>query len=144
VPELLDDLAMRNLHRDKFGQVWSWAGTYRNSEVNTGVAPHEISVCVNGLMQDATMWAAGDRPMHVDEAGYRLDHRLVAIHTLPNRDGRHSRERTDLLARAVHAPRFTWGRVTLDTSSKTRDEYIVSLREEDRVGFTRPADFVRF
>ncbi len=25
--ELLDDLAVRNLHRDMFGQVWSWAGT---------------------------------------------------------------------------------------------------------------------
>ncbi len=43
---LLDDLAVRILHRDMFGQVWTWAGTYRNSEMNIGVVPHEISVCV--------------------------------------------------------------------------------------------------
>ncbi len=50
---------------------------------------------------------------------------------------------TDLLMRALDAPRFTWGRVTLDTSSQTRDEYIASLRETDGEDFTRLAAFVR-
>ena len=140
---LLDDLAARALHRDMFGQVWSWAGTYRNSETNIGVAPHEISVCVRDLMEDATLWVGGDRPMPVDEAGYRFHHRLVVIHPFPNGNGRHSREMTDLLLRALGTPRFTWGRVTLDTSSKTRDEYIASLREADGGDFTRLARFVR-
>ena len=143
VLDLLDDLAARNLHRDMFGQVWSWAGTYRNSEVNIGVAPYEISVCVRDLMEDAQLWVGGENPMPADEAGYRFHHRLVAIHPFPNGNGRHSREMTDLLLQALDTPRFTWGRVTLDTSSKTRDEYIASLREADRGDFTRLAAFVR-
>ncbi len=81
---LLDDLAARDLHRDMFGQVWSWAGTYRSSEVNIGVAPQEISVRVRDLMEDARLWVGGDRPMKLDEAGYRPHHRLVAIHPLPD------------------------------------------------------------
>lgn len=141
--ELLDDLAARDLHRDMFGQVWSWAGTYRSSEVNIGVAPHEISVCVRDLMEDAKLWVGGDRPMPVDEAGYRFHHRLVAIHAFPNGNGRHSREMTDLLMRALDAPRFTWGSVTLDTSGRTRDEYLASLRAADGGDFTRLASFVR-
>jgi len=141
--ELLDDLAARDLHRDMFGQVWSWAGTYRNSEVNIGVAPPEISVGVRDLMEDAKLWVAGDRPMPVDEAGFRFHHRLVAIHPFPNGNGRHAREMTDLLMRSLDAPRFTWGSVTLDTASKTRAEYIAALREADRGDFTRLAAFVR-
>ena len=140
---LLDDLAVRTLHRDMFGQVWTWAGTYRNSEVKIGVAPHEISVFVRDLMDDTRLWVAGDRPMPADEAGYRLHHRLVAIHPFPNGNGRHAREMTDLLMQAMGTPRFTWGRATLDTASTTRDEYIAALREADRGDFTRLAAFVR-
>lgn len=143
VHELLDDLAARTLHRDMFGQVWSWAGAYRNSETNIGVAPHEISVRVRDLMEDAKLWVGGTLPMPVDEAGYRFHHRLVAIHPFPNGNGRHSREMTDLLLRALKAPRFTWGRVTLDTPSKTRAKYIASLRQADGGDFTRLARFVR-
>lgn len=140
---LLDDLAVRTLHIDMFGQVWSWAGTYRSTEVNIGVAPNEISVCVRDLMDDTRLWVAGDRPMPADEAGYRLHHRLVAIQPFPNGNGRHAREMTDLLMQAMGAPRFTWGRTTLDTASTTRDEYIAALREADRGEFTRLAGFVR-
>jgi len=140
---LLDDLAVRTLHRDMFGQVWTWAGTYRNSEMNIGVVPHEISVCVRDLMDDTKLWVVGDRPMPVDEAGYRFHHRLVAIHPFPNGNGRHAREMTDLLMQALETPRFTWGRTTLDTAITTRDQYMAALREADRGDFTRLAAFVR-
>ena len=143
VPDLLDHLAVRTLHRDMFGQVWSWAGTYRNSEVNIGVPPDEISVGVRDLMDNAKLWVGGSKQMPVDEAGYRFHHRLVAIHPFPNGNGRHAREMTDLLLRALDTPRFTWGRATLDTSSKTRDEYVTSLQEADRGDFTRLAAFTR-
>ena len=50
---------------------------------------------------------------------------------------------TDLLMRALAVSRFTWGRVTLDTASKTWDEYIASLREADGGDVRRLTAFVR-
>ena len=36
------DTFLRDLHKRMFGDVWKWAGTYRTSERNIGVAPYQI------------------------------------------------------------------------------------------------------
>lgn len=143
VEELLDDMAARQLHRDMFGDVWEWAGTYRLTERNIGVDPVTIGVCVRDLMEDAKAWIGGRTPMETDVVGYRFHHRLVQIHPFPNGNGRHSRTMTDLLLRAMGQPPFTWGRIKLDAPSETRTTYIAALRAADDRRFDLLAQFVR-
>lgn len=140
---LLDDHSVRLLHKDLFGQVWSWAGTYRRREMNIGVDPFQVSVSVRDLMRDADAWIGGNDPREPDEVGYRFHHRLVQIHPFPNGNGRHSRAMTDLLMRAIDQPPFTWGRVSLNTPGDTRAAYIKALRAADAGQFDELAFFVR-
>lgn len=142
VDRLLDDLAARQLHKDMFGQVWSWAGTYRSRELNIGVAPQRVSVCVRDLMLDAAAWLPGGH-WGPDEIGYRFHHRLVEIHPFANGNGRHARAMTDMLLVAQQVQPFTWGRASLDSAGATRSEYIAALREADGKRFDRLAAFVR-
>jgi Fic-DOC domain mobile mystery protein B len=143
IDQLLDDLIARQLHRAMFGQVWAWAGQYRTRELNIGVAPRAVSVAVRDLMDDARLWLDGERSMPTDEAAYRFHHRLVLIHPFPNGNGRHSRMMTDLLLRSAGKPSFTWGRMSLDVASTTRDTYIGALQSADRGDYEPLAAFVR-
>ncbi len=128
---LLDDLAVRSLHKDLLGEVWRWAGTYRNTERNIGVDPHYIGVAVRDLVDDARAWLEGPHPMPADEAGCRFHHRLVQIHPFPNGNGRHARAMTDLLLRALGTLPFSWGQTNLGTASQRRSAYIAALRAAD-------------
>lgn len=141
--QLLDDLMARRLHKDMFGEVWNWAGTYRLTERNIGVDPVTISVCVRDLMEDAKAWLSGPKPMEPDVVAYRFHHRLVQTHPFPNGNGRHARAMTDLLLVAMGRPRFTWGRVALEDPSSVRASYIAALRAADDRRFDLLAQFVR-
>lgn len=141
VEQLLDDLAVRRLHGDMFGQVWTWAGKYRTTERNIGVDPVHIMVEVRHLIDDTKYWVA--TPWDVDVVGYRFHHRLVQVHSFPNGNGRHARTMTDLLVRALGRPPFTWGSASLDEVSKVRSTYIRALRGADDRRFEELAAFVR-
>ena len=54
-PVLSQDF-LRRLHEQMFGQVWAWAGQYRNSERNIGVPSHSISTELKNLMDDVLAW----------------------------------------------------------------------------------------
>lgn len=47
--EALDDLWLRRLHERMFGDVWSWAGTYRRSNRNIGIHWMAIPADVRAL-----------------------------------------------------------------------------------------------
>jgi fido (protein-threonine AMPylation protein) len=82
-------------------------------------------------------------PRPVDEAAVAFHHRLVQIHPFANGNGRHSRAMTDMLLRSLGAEPFTWGRVSLTSSSATRASYISGLRAADDGDLRALADFVR-
>lgn len=139
--ELLDDFALRRLHKAMFGNVWTWAGKYRTTEKNIGCDPREISVRVRDLCESAKLWFDGGMP--VDEAGCRFHFTLVAIHPFVNGNGRHGRLATDLAMASVGAPRFTWGGTSLVEASATRSAYISALRAADGGDFGPLLAFVR-
>ena len=141
---LLDDaVAVRRLHKDMLGTVWTWAGVYRPRETSVGVAPEHINVAVRSLVDDARYWFDGDRPMTPDEAGWTFHHRLVKIHPFRNGNGRHARALTDLLLRAKGQQPFTWGRQDLNVSGTTRATYLTALRAADAGDYVPLAGFVR-
>lgn len=146
--DLLDEQSVRALHKDLFGEVWSWAGAYRSAERNIGVAPSEIAACVVNLVEDAKMWIGGDRPMPVDEVGVRFHHRLAQVHPFPNGNGRLARAITDLLLTSLGAETFSWGRASMDgrpidRAGVMRERYIAALRRADGHDFATLSEFVR-
>ena len=40
--DILNETFIKNLHKKMFGDIWKWAGTFRTTERNIGVAPYEI------------------------------------------------------------------------------------------------------
>jgi Fic-DOC domain mobile mystery protein B len=140
---LLDHLAVRTLHRNMYGEVWSWAGEYRNRDLNIGVSFWQVSEAVVNLLEDAKYWFATDDPSEIDKAAARFHHRLVQIHPFPNGNGRHSREMTDLVLLVKGRPPFTWGRVSLTEVSETRRKYIRALQWADQGEYSELEGFVR-
>jgi Fic-DOC domain mobile mystery protein B len=140
---LLDDLTMRNLHRDMFCDVWTWAGTYRIRDTNIGVAWERISIDVRILVGNTQAWMENDPAMPTDEIAYRFHHQLVSIYPFPNGNGRHAREAADLLLKSLGSSPFSWGGDRLEVASSVRDRYISTLRSADTGDFAPLADFVR-
>jgi Fic-DOC domain mobile mystery protein B len=130
-PELLSVEFLRRFHRRLFGDVWAWAGRFRNTERNIGIAPSEIGVEIQKALDDARFWIDHD-VYPVDEIAVRLHHRLVAIHPFPNGNGRVTRLLADLLAEQLGSRAFTWGRQDLASINDTRARYIEALRAADR------------
>lgn len=103
VDVMLDDLTVRDLHKDMFGAVWRWAGTYRRREASIGIDPMRVSTSVRDLMEDARLWVGGERPMPPDEArprptpALRADltatSEVLVPPTMPERSDRSSRPR---------------------------------------------------
>jgi Fic-DOC domain mobile mystery protein B len=129
---LTDDFAV-TLHRQLFGDVWSWAGKYRRTEKNIGIDPLLIAVELRTLMDDANYWAEHGTYDPV-EAAVRLHHRMVFIHPFPNGNGRHARIMADtVLSRVYGSEPIDWaGGHDLQKMNERRAAYIAALRAADR------------
>jgi Fic-DOC domain mobile mystery protein B len=128
--EVVDEKFLRNLHRRMFGRVWRWAGSYRTTERNLGVKPHEIAPNMRQLMDDAQYWL-DHRSYPPDELAVRFHHKLVAIHPFPNGNGRWSRMAGDILIVRQGGQRFSWGSADLRTPGEVRRSYIDALHAAD-------------
>lgn len=149
IDDILTATALRRLHKDMFGDVWSWAGSYRRMDVSvTSVSWNQVSVLLEELVGDiATQVRAASTATQMDEVGCRFHHRLVSIHPFPNGNGRHGREATDLLMRAAGVEPFSWGRRTVAqgraTEAQNRQRYLAALRAADGYDEAPLISFVR-
>jgi Fic-DOC domain mobile mystery protein B len=140
---LLSERFIRSLHKRMFGDVWSWAGTFRKSNKSIGVDKWHIIISIKDLCDDARNWIANDT-FPPDEIAIRFKHRIVSIHCFPNGNGRHSRIMTDLVIENVfNRDPFTWGSNDLTQSSTLRQSYIQSLRLADSGEFEPLIGFAR-
>jgi Fic-DOC domain mobile mystery protein B len=129
--DLLTDDFSKSLHKQMFGDVWSWAGTYRLRESNIGIPPHHIPIELQTLFDDACYWVKHQTHGR-DELAVRLHHRIVAIHPFPNGNGRHARLMADLLVERLGGHSFSWGGGTgLGDTGKLRASYIAALKAAD-------------
>lgn len=141
--ELLTEEFAFDLHKRMFGDVWTWAGTRRNTGKNIGVDPTQIYIRLGGLLADARYWVqASTYPP--DQIAIRLHHGLVFIHPFPNGNGRHARLMADLLIRQLGGEPFTWGGgATLQDISELREQYIHALKRADDHDFEDLFAFAR-
>lgn len=136
IKDVLTDTFMRRLHKEMFGGVWSWAGTYRQTGKNIGVEPQQIVVQHRTLMDDARYWAENSvfEPL---EAAARFHHRMVFIHPYPNGNGRHARIAADTyLMKAYDHPPIKWtDGFDLQIDNERRNKYLGALRAADKGEF---------
>lgn len=134
--DLLSDYFARQLHQKLFSDVWKWAGEYRRTEKNIGIAPEQISVQTRRLMDDVRFWIEnGTYP--AKELALRFHHRLVQIHLFPNGNGRHSRIMADaILTKILSVPPIRWGGRDLTKAGNIRTDYIKALRQADKADYS--------
>jgi Fic-DOC domain mobile mystery protein B len=137
---------LHQLHRQTFGQVWSWAGRQRRRDTNIGIDPDQIAVALRDLCEDvkAQVGDGSHLAYSADELAVRFHHRLVLIHPYPDGNGRHARLAADLLVRDLDLTPFSWGRDDLVAAGDTRQRYLAALRAADsRHDYTTLIAFAR-
>ena len=140
--EFCSDTFLRELHKKMFGDVWKWAGTYRNSERNIGVAPFQIPIKLMQLFDDVKFWIE-NKTYSNREIAVRLHHKLVQIHPFPNGNGRVSRLMADLVLEKLEGSKLYWGNTNLVNVSEIRSSYIAALRKADAGDYADLIEFTR-
>lgn len=136
VDEILDDRFLRSLHREMFGDVWQWAGRYRQTRKNIGIDWPQIPKAVRNLCSDARVWcAAAPSASERDSAAVEFHHRLVFIHPFVHGNGRHARLAADIVVATMGGPVFTWGGQSAEmptaAGDPVRSSYLNALRLAD-------------
>jgi len=140
--EWLTDDFIRQVHADMFGAIWEWAGKYRQTGMNIGVAPHLIREHIQLLTGDFLSWNDIQSTMGVIEVAARVQHRLTKIHPFTNGNGRHARLITDIF---LHSRQHTipqWPQIHLMThGNEIREQYITAMKKADGGDLT---DLIKF
>lgn len=133
---------LNELHKRLFGEVWSWAGCYRQSDKNIGVDYLTIGVELRKLLADAKYWVE-NKTCSREEFAARFHHRLVKIHPFANGNGRHARIMTDvILEKVLGLEPVNWGAGALNINSDYRQLYIQALRAADNNDYAALIEFV--
>lgn len=128
--DLLAEDFVKTLHKRMLGEVWKWAGTYRQGELNIGIAPHLILAQMPPMLDDMRYWLEHNT-YPPDEIAARLHHRLTQIHAFPNGNGRHARMMADMLIERLGGKPFSWGGGSLADVGTLRDQYVSALKVAD-------------
>lgn len=133
---LLSEDFIKRLHKEMYGEVWSWAGIFRKSDKNLGVGWPSIPVEVRKLIDDGKFWI-DNKTYPPDEIAVRFKHRIVQIHCFANGNGRHSRLMGDLIREKLfNRGVFTWGSgADLEKEGTSRKDYLRAIKEADENKF---------
>jgi Fic-DOC domain mobile mystery protein B len=116
------------LHREMFGDVWSWAGQIRDRPLSLGSDPGLIGEHLAQLSDDIH----GREPYmpSVLEQAVVIHHRAVQIHPFRNGNGRWSRMLSNIWLRIHECPIVEWP-ATIVAESPIRSKYLACLRAAD-------------
>ena len=141
--DVFNEKFIKTLHKQMFGDVWKWAGQFRQSNKNIGIDWWQISVGLKNLFEDVALWMENDSESHGRLAA-RFHHRLVQIHPFPNGNGRHARLMADIILESIYAEDpLEWGRTEeLSKTSEIRQDYISALRAADELDYAPLFKFI--
>lgn len=139
--DIFTEQFIKTLHKKMFDSVWSWAGKFRTTERNIGIAPYLISSQLKILLDDVNFWIKNNT-FEPKEIALRFHHRLVQIHPFPNGNGRISRIMADLIMKQLKLEPFCWGSDNLIEISELRKKYISALQKADNGDYTDLINFV--
>ena len=138
---ILNETFIKSLHKKMFGKIWKWAGKFRITERNIGVAPYQIQPNLKVLFDDVNYWIS-NKTFSEKEIAVRFHHRLVAIHPFVNGNGRISRIMADLLMQRFGLQKFSWGKCNLSEISNVRKKYVAALQLADKGDYSKLLEFV--
>ncbi len=105
-----------------FGDIWKWAGEFRQENLNLGCEWHQVPVQLQALLDDLAFWEA-QRDTLLEQA-VRVHHRAVSIHPFSNGNGRWARMFSNIWLK-LHGHAITeWPEATIGSRSVIRDEYL--------------------
>lgn len=123
---------IQGLHKRMYGDVWAWAGDFRQTNKNIGVDKWQISIELRYLLDDTKFWYANNT-YNPDELTIRFKHRLVSIHCFTNGNGRHSRLMADIIIEKIfNKPVYSWGATSLVKEGNTRAAYLSAIKTADQ------------
>ncbi len=141
--DFLTEAFVKDLHQHLFGDVWAWAGSFRQSEKNIGIDPFYIGVELRKLLDDARYWVE-NATYERKEFAARFHHRLVKIHPFPNGNGRHGRIMTDIiLEKVLEVPAVEWGATLSGQEGEHRKTYIQALQKADNNDYQMLIEFIK-
>lgn len=95
--ELLNDHFVRDLHKQLYGDIWTWAGAFRKRELNIGVEPWQIATGLrNSLETIRYRWEHSD-DWSPRRLGIAVHAETVRIHPFTDGNGRTTRLLADLV-----------------------------------------------
>jgi len=134
---------LKKLHKELFGDVWKWAGTFRKSEVNLSkTMSHYVSVELKNLFEDAKVWVQ-QQSFSWEEMAVEFHYRLVSIHPFPNGNGRTARILTEYFERRNGRPVTNWKESLRENPKERRRQYIQALRDADKGDLSSLAEFMK-
>jgi Fic-DOC domain mobile mystery protein B len=125
---------MSTLHREMFGDVWDWAGQFRQIELSIGIQAYRVPTELKKLCDDLTFWRE-HQTFSPAETAARLHHRAVWIHPFLNGNGRWARMLANIYLRQEGLNPIRWSEGSLAKTHPLRDRYITALRAADRGEF---------
>ena len=120
---------LKKLHRDMLGNVWKWAGRFRQSETNLGVPPHQIEVSLANLLEDVKAWGASG--MGLLEQSAHLHYRAVQIHPFQDGNGRWARLLANIWSKQNGGHVVNWPDEAIGTERVIRSEYLAAVQKAD-------------
>lgn len=134
-----DTKFLQQLHKEMFGNVWSWAGEFRTTQTSIGIEAINIRQALYQLMDDLKFW---EEAWDYKDTATRLHYSLVKIHPFLNGNGRCARLFTDLWLISIGQNMLEWGDENLDNVNSSRKEYISALQEVDFGSYEHLKEFM--
>ncbi len=142
-PDILNEKFIRDLHKKLFGDVWTWAGTFRKTGKNVGVPSFQIAEKIKILLDDVSFWIHNQTYAPI-EIAIRFHHQLVFIHPFSNGNGRHARIMADaVLEKILKQKPIDWTKgYNLQAMNERRQQYIAALHSADSGDYQQLLQFV--
>jgi Fic-DOC domain mobile mystery protein B len=121
---------MQQLHYEMFGNVWNWAGKFRQVELSIGIKAYLVPTTLKDLADDIAFWDK-HKTFDIYEIAARLHHKAVQIHPFKNGNGRWSRMLANIYLRQNGSMPVKWQEDLLSSENPKRDEYIKALKMAD-------------
>jgi len=128
VDAILTSRFICDLHRQLYGEIWTWAGVFRRHEINIGVAPELIPTEITSSLDTLNFRWRNTADWTPHQFGIGVHAEILRIHPFADGNGRTSRLMADLIFLA-----------TQDTESLYLYEWLIDkaiyvslLREYDR------------
>jgi len=118
------------LHEEMFGDVWDWAGKFRQVELSIGIKAYRVPTSIKELTNDIAYWQSHNT-YDVFETATRIHHKAVQIHPFKNGNGRWSRMLANIYLKQNGLMPVRWQEDLLSSENPNRDLYILALKQAD-------------